>query len=371
MFGYELSEFGAQGRVPPGGQLRLDAVLDHHKAERFEPLHLEPGERLGLQVSERTAAPQGLRFPQQGRGPVRVAVRERLPPGGRPVIEGVQVQLAGRDPQHVTGRPGEQPWLSPGVPVGERFAQARDLDPQYPLRGARGLIAEQFVDQVVARDDPVGVAQQQREQCPLPRTADPDRRRAAFDLEWPEDREHQASVHAVPPSEVSSQAGVLASRTGGNAVETVLKRPRLRLNGLEFRHGKDQDMRTAARRADRGRDAARAGLRGPRARRRSAPVHPDRPRDVRRPAELSQPAGRPADRTGRVARHGRHDHSRCPLPQLQPVHGRLRRPLPGARLLLEGRPAAGPGRAARQQQQRGLRGQQRRHRRRDVHDGRH
>ena len=109
MFGHELSEFGAQHRVQPGGQLRLDAVLDHHEAERFEPLHLEPGERLGLQVSERTAAPQGLRFPQQGRGPVRVAVGERLPPGGRPVIERVQVQLAVRDPQHVTGRPGEQP----------------------------------------------------------------------------------------------------------------------------------------------------------------------------------------------------------------------------------------------------------------------
>ena len=85
MFGDELSEFGAQGRVPPSGQLRLDAVLDHPQAERFETLHLEPGERLGLQVSERTAAPQRLRFPQQGRGPGRVTVRERLLPGGRPV----------------------------------------------------------------------------------------------------------------------------------------------------------------------------------------------------------------------------------------------------------------------------------------------
>jgi hypothetical protein len=124
MFGDELSESGAQAGVPPGGQLGLDAVLDHLEAERFEPLHLEPGEWLGLEVSERTAAPQRLRFPQQGRGAGRVAVGERLPSGGRPLLERVQVQLAVHDPQHVPGRPGEQPWLSPGVPVGERFAQA-------------------------------------------------------------------------------------------------------------------------------------------------------------------------------------------------------------------------------------------------------
>ena len=37
----------------------------------------------------------------------------------------------------------------------------------------------------------------------------------------------------TPLPEASSQAGVLASRTSGSAVETVLKRPRLRLNGLE------------------------------------------------------------------------------------------------------------------------------------------
>ena len=138
MFGDELSEFGAQGGVPPERQLRLDPVLDHLQAERFEPLRLEPGERLGLQVSERTAAPQRLRFPQQGRGPVRVAVRERLPPGGRPVLERVQVQLAVRDPQHVTGRPGEQPWLAAASPSASALRRRETWTRSIRSAGAAG-----------------------------------------------------------------------------------------------------------------------------------------------------------------------------------------------------------------------------------------
>ena len=72
------------------------------------------------------------------------------------MLERVQVQLAVLDPEQVAGRPGLQPRLA--VPVGERLAQPGDLNPQQPVSRGRGLVAEQFPDQLVAGDDAVGVA---------------------------------------------------------------------------------------------------------------------------------------------------------------------------------------------------------------------
>ena len=113
----------------------------------------------------------------------------------------MQVQLAVLDPEQIAGRPGLQPRLSVAVTVAERLAQPGDLNPQHPVGRGRGLVAEQFLDQLVAGDDPVGVAQQQPEQRPLPRPADPHRGIIEPDLERPENAEHQASAHPDPPSE--------------------------------------------------------------------------------------------------------------------------------------------------------------------------
>ena len=59
------------------------------------------------------------------------------------------------------------------------------------------LIAEQFVDQLVAGYDAVGMAQQQREQGTLFRPADPHRSPVAPDLERPEDAKLQ-TAHVTP-----------------------------------------------------------------------------------------------------------------------------------------------------------------------------
>ena len=177
MLGDELLQLGAQGGVPAERQFGVDPVLDRLQPERLESLDLESGERLELQIGQRPAAPQRLRFPQQPRRPARVAVAQRVPAGGHLLLERVQVQLAILDPQQIAGRPGQQPRLA--VAVGERLAQPGDLNPQHPLRSGRGLIAEQFIDQLVAGDDAVGVAQQQPQQRPLPRPANPYRDRRA------------------------------------------------------------------------------------------------------------------------------------------------------------------------------------------------
>jgi hypothetical protein len=68
-----------------------------------------------------------------------------------------------------------------------------------PLGGrGRGLVTEQLLDQLVAGHDPVGVAQQQPEQRPLPRPADPHLDIIEPDLERPENAKRQASAHPTP-----------------------------------------------------------------------------------------------------------------------------------------------------------------------------
>jgi hypothetical protein len=56
------------------------------------------------------------------------------------------------------------------------------------------LIAEQLIDQPLARDGPIRVAQQQRQQRSLTRPTDWDRRAVNPDLEWAKDPKFQASA---------------------------------------------------------------------------------------------------------------------------------------------------------------------------------
>ena len=115
---------------------------------------------------------------------------------GDPPLECVQVQFAVLDAEQVSGRAGGQPRL--GVTVGERLAQPGDLHVQHVFGRTGRLIAEQFVDQLVAGHGAVGVAQQQREQSTLLRAADPHRSAVEPDLERPEDSKLQTTAH-VPP----------------------------------------------------------------------------------------------------------------------------------------------------------------------------
>jgi len=197
MLGYQLPQLGAYGGVLAEGQRGFDPVLGRQQPQLGQPLDLEPGERLELQVGQRPAAPQRLRLTQQHRRPARVALLQRVPSRGHPLLEHLQVQLPGLDPQQIPGRTGQHPRLA--VAVGEDLAQPGDLHPQHPLRRAPLLIAEQLVDQLVTRDHLVGVAQQHAQQGPLPRPANAQQRSAAPDLQRPQDPELQPSAHLHSP----------------------------------------------------------------------------------------------------------------------------------------------------------------------------
>ncbi len=136
---------------------------------------------------------------------------KRVPASGHPLLEHLQIQLPVLDAERVPGRAGDQSGRS--VPVGEHLAQPGDLHPEHRLRRTIRLITEQLVDQLVAGDDPVGVAQQQREQGPLPGPADPHRRPAGLDLQRPEDPELQASTHR-PPSRLPRNRRCRLARGG-------------------------------------------------------------------------------------------------------------------------------------------------------------
>ena len=158
VLGDKLLEFGAYDGVPAKRKFDVDPVLNSLNPKRLESACLQPGERPGLQISQRQAAPERVGFPQQSCGPPRIAVRKRLPPGRYLLLEQVHVQFAVRDMEQVTRRPGLQPRLPAAGDVAERLAQPGDLNAQYPVCRCRGLVAEQLIDQLVAGDDPVGVA---------------------------------------------------------------------------------------------------------------------------------------------------------------------------------------------------------------------
>jgi len=84
------------------------------------------------------------------------------------------------------------------------------------------LITEQFVDQLVAGYDAVGMAQQHCEQCTLLRPADPHRGSVEPDLERSEDPELQTTAHVTLPWSFPQSRG-LGHFCAGSGVERFLK----------------------------------------------------------------------------------------------------------------------------------------------------
>ena len=194
MLSHQPLQLRAQAGVLANCQFCLDPVLDRQQAQRFEPLDLEPGKRLKLQIGQRPTTPQRLRLAQQHRRPARIPLGQRIPADGHPLLEHLQVQLTWLNPQHVPTGAGQYPRRA----VGQDLAQPGNLHPQHPLRRFRRLIAEQFLGELVNGDDRVRVAQQQRQQRPLPGPADPHQRSFEPDLQRPEDPELQPSAHVDP-----------------------------------------------------------------------------------------------------------------------------------------------------------------------------
>jgi hypothetical protein len=186
--------------VPAEGEPRLDPVLGAGQAELGEPGDLALGERLEGHVGEGVAAPQGVRLAEQVVGCGRVD-RQGGPAGTGQTLETDRVQLVGRDPQQVAGRPPGDHGRSRARPPAriQHPPQHRHVGPQRDRGPGGRLPRPELVDQPVDRDHPVGVDQQQHEQGALLGAGDQDGTVVASHFERPKDPvPHRPSPHGAP-----------------------------------------------------------------------------------------------------------------------------------------------------------------------------
>ena len=82
-------------------ELRVDALLDGLQSKLLEPLDVDAGERLELEIGQRPSLPQRLGRAQRLRGRQRIPGRERLAPLDHQPLEELQVELARLDPKQI------------------------------------------------------------------------------------------------------------------------------------------------------------------------------------------------------------------------------------------------------------------------------
>ena len=114
----EELELGDEVGVAPELELGVDQLLARREAELLEPRDLECRERLVGDVGERRAAPEPERLAEAPGALGDVGGRARL--GAEP-LEAAEVDLVGRDVEHVPGVPGDE-HVRP-----QRLAQERDV----------------------------------------------------------------------------------------------------------------------------------------------------------------------------------------------------------------------------------------------------
>lgn len=182
--GDECIELADHGGMTARLQIVFDALLEAHEALFLETRDLCLREPLEREIGKRRAAPER-------QGVVELPLRHEP-------LEAVEIELAVRDHQEITGRPGLH-----ALPA-EQLAQVRDVHVQSLAgRHGRGLAPER-VDQEICRDNPVRVQEQRRQQCPLLGPRDLDRPLAVAHLERPE--------HSVAHGYVSLRAAEVNGR---------------------------------------------------------------------------------------------------------------------------------------------------------------
>ena len=176
----ERLQLGHELGVPAEGEVGLAAQLERVQPELLEAPRLGLGEGLGDHVGQRRAAPERQRLAQEPRGGRRRGVLGL----GHERLEAAQVEVVAAEPEDVA-----RLLRLDRVRRRERLAQLRDVVLQRVRRVGRRCGAPQLVDQAVDRDDLVGARDQEREERPLPRSADADRTAPVDDLQGSEDAE--------------------------------------------------------------------------------------------------------------------------------------------------------------------------------------
>jgi hypothetical protein len=176
--------------VAPGGEIAVDRQLARGQPALLELSDLGGRERLLREVRQRRAAPHAEPLAQEHRRALRVAVGERPPAAFDQLVEALDVELAGPDPQAVAaGRRLDH------RAVAERPAQARDVHLQGLDRSVRRVVAPQRERQPIGAHGLVGVQQQDGQQRARLRAA---RDRSTVSPGADLERSQDAVTHVAP-----------------------------------------------------------------------------------------------------------------------------------------------------------------------------
>ena len=158
----QLPQLTDQLAVAGGGEVGVDASLEHLEP-RLLQVRQRPGEEaLAGQIGERLAAPELEGRPQDAGGLLAATLVEEPAALGAESLEPEQVELLRSDREHVSGPAGLEHLV--GL---EQPPQPRDVLVNRARSIVRSVVAPEFLDQPVARDDGPRPEQQQREQAAL------------------------------------------------------------------------------------------------------------------------------------------------------------------------------------------------------------
>ena len=197
MLGDQAFQLTGERDVMTQFQVGCDAVLERRRVQVVQGADLGLRELLVGQIGERRPTPQRQRLAKTLRGDSRLPSVEGRSTACDPVLEALEVELARRHAQLVAGGARhEETTVLPGGKLGlERPAQPRDRHLECLRAALQPLFIPELRDQPVARDHLVGMQQQERQQCPLLRSAEGESPVIVVDLERPEYPE----VHGLPP----------------------------------------------------------------------------------------------------------------------------------------------------------------------------
>ena len=154
MLDHEGLQLADELRVPAGGEIGVDALLECRLTQLLEARDLDLREGLVLQVGQRVPAPERQCLAQLLPGVLGVraaSIAEQL-------LEAGKIELRGLDLEEIAGRPRDEPALA------QLLSQPRDVYLDALGRRRRRLVPPELVDQAVGRHDLVRVQEQQREQ---------------------------------------------------------------------------------------------------------------------------------------------------------------------------------------------------------------
>ena len=181
MLGHERPQLADELRVPPGGEVRLDALLQRRQPLLLQPRDLRLRERLELEPGQRRSAPEPERRAQMVPGLPGASALQRPPPFLELTREALRVELVRPHAQYVAGRSRHE-----RVRLPECLAQAGHVNVHRLDRAGRRVLAPQRHREPIGADRLVGMQQQGRQDDARLDSVQRDRTGLAAHLERPE-----------------------------------------------------------------------------------------------------------------------------------------------------------------------------------------